>query len=89
MVRFKQKAAWKGGFFAGYAAQPQCGRLVDPNCLALLKHYHSLAPMAMEAKKPMFHLKPADGAIGAHTYAVKRVYSDFEALTERLVDKMR
>jgi chromosome partitioning protein len=61
----------------------------DPNCLALLKHYRSLAPMAMEARKPMFHLKPADGAIGAHTYAVQRVYSDFKALTERLVDKMR
>jgi hypothetical protein len=24
-------------------------------------------PMAREAHKPMFYLKPADGAIGAHT----------------------
>jgi chromosome partitioning protein len=34
----------------------------DPECLAELKHYRSLMPMAMEVHKPMFHLKPADGA---------------------------
>src|ERR1039458_4383925 len=32
----------------------------DPHCLALLKHYHSLIPMAMENRKPIFLLKPAD-----------------------------
>jgi chromosome partitioning protein len=41
----------------------------DPWCLALLKHYHSLMPMAQEAHKPMFHLKVADGAIGSHFQA--------------------
>jgi chromosome partitioning protein len=45
--------------------------LDDPNCLALLKHYQSLMPMAQEARKAMFQLKPADGAIGAHSNAVK------------------
>ena len=38
----------------------------DPYCLSLLKHYRSLMPMAMEARKPIFFLKSADGAIGAH-----------------------
>jgi cellulose biosynthesis protein BcsQ len=52
----------------------------DPNCLGLLKHYRSLMPMAQEANKPMFFLKPADGAIGAHQDAVKEVYRDFAAL---------
>ena len=28
----------------------------DPNCVASLKHYRSLMPMAMEVQKPMFHL---------------------------------
>lgn len=60
----------------------------DPNCLALLKHYHSLVPMAMEARKPIFLLKPADGAIGAHTHAVKRAYEDFKTLTKRLLKLM-
>lgn len=45
----------------------------DPHCLALLKHYRSLMPMAQEARKPMFHLKPADGAIGAHMQATHAV----------------
>ena len=31
----------------------------DPFNLALLKHYRSLMPMAMEAHKPMFFLKSA------------------------------
>lgn len=49
----------------------------DPYNLALLKHYRSLMPMAMEAHKPIFHLKPADGAIGAHVEAVRKCYEDF------------
>ena len=57
----------------------------DANCIALLKHYHSLAPMSMEAHKPMFLLKPADGAIGAHLYAVQKCYEDFEGLTNRIL----
>lgn len=49
----------------------------DPNCLAQLRHYRSLMPLALEAHKPMFHLKPADGAIGAHAEAVKDCRTDF------------
>lgn len=52
----------------------------DPYRLSLLKHYRSLMPMAMEARKPMFHLKPADGAIGAHAAAVQMCYQDFKQL---------
>jgi hypothetical protein len=58
----------------------------DDECLGLLKHYHSLAPMSMEAHKPMFLLKPADGAIGAHVQAVKKCYADFQQLTQRIID---
>ena len=57
----------------------------DPHCLAALKHYRSLMPMAMEARKPMFHLKPADGAIGAHVEAVRDCYQDFRLLAERIL----
>lgn len=57
----------------------------DDNCIALLKHYRSLAPMSMEAHKPMFMLKPADGAIGAHVYAVQKCYEDFETLTKKII----
>jgi chromosome partitioning protein len=56
----------------------------DPYCLAMLKHYRSLMPMAMEARKPVFFLKPADGAIGAHGEAVRSAYDDFLALARRI-----
>ena len=60
----------------------------DPNCLALLKHYHSLIPMAMEVRKPIFLLKPADGAIGAHNQAVTRAYLDFKLLSAKILQRV-
>ncbi len=36
--------------------------------------------MAMEARKPIFFLKSADGAIGAHIEAVRSCYTDFQNL---------
>ena len=56
----------------------------DEHCFALLKHYRSLMPLAQEARKPMFFLKPADGALGAHTYAVKDAYKDFRELAQEI-----
>lgn len=52
----------------------------DPLCLAMLKNYNSLMPLAQEARKPIFQLKSADGAIGSHANAVSRAYSDFRVL---------
>ncbi|MCA9680875.1 MAG: ParA family protein [Myxococcales bacterium] len=54
---------------------------VDPECLAVLKHYRSLMPMAQTARKPIFRLTSADGALGSHAYAVKDAYRDFETLS--------
>lgn len=59
----------------------------DSNELALLKHYHSLAPMSMEAHKPMFLLKPSDGAFGAHSQSAQNCYKDFEKLTKKIIEK--
>jgi chromosome partitioning protein len=59
----------------------------DPHCLAALKHYRSLMPLAQEAHKPMFSLKPADGAIGGHAAAVQDCYRDFRALARRIADR--
>lgn len=52
----------------------------DEHCIALVKHYRSLMPMAQEARKPVFALKASDGALGAHSYAVTDAYSDFKEL---------
>lgn len=52
----------------------------DPFCLAMLKNYNSLMPLGQEARKPIFFLKAADGAIGAHATAVSGAYADFRQL---------
>jgi cellulose biosynthesis protein BcsQ len=59
----------------------------DPNCLAQLKDYRSLMPMAQEVRKPMFLLRPADGAFGGHQLAVQNCYGDFKALTIQIMQR--
>jgi chromosome partitioning protein len=56
----------------------------DANCIAKLKDFRSLMPLAQEARKPMFFLKPADGALGAHTYAVTEAYKDFKKVASKI-----
>lgn len=57
----------------------------DPYCLGMLKHYHSLVPMAQEARRPIFLLRSADGAIGAHQQAVLAAYGHFADLSRRIL----
>jgi len=59
----------------------------DPNCLAALKHYRSLMPLAQEARKAMFHLTAADGALGGHAKAVQDCYKDFRVLDRAIADR--
>ena len=57
----------------------------DPECLAMLKHYHSLLiPLGQESGKPIFALEPADGAMGAYQQAVTIAFEDFSNLAERI-----
>ena len=60
----------------------------DPHCLAHLKDYRSLMPMAQEANLPMFLLKPAHGAIGAYQQAVRDCYTDFRDLARELLGRL-
>lgn len=60
----------------------------DSNHLALLKHYRSLMPLAQEAHKPMFYLKPADGALGSHMQAVHSAYKDFQQLAISIAQRI-
>lgn len=60
----------------------------DGNCLARLKHYRSLVPMAQEVRKPIFHLSSADGAIGSHSQAVRDAWSDFKDLAVKIESKV-
>ena len=60
----------------------------DPYCLATIKHYRSLIPMAQEHRKPMFNLTSADGAIGSHANAVADVKKDFRQLATKIAAQM-
>ncbi|MEC4817343.1 MAG: ParA family protein [Scytonema sp. PMC 1069.18] len=59
----------------------------DPNCLDILKNYVGLMSMAQEAGKPMFHLKPADGALGSYLKAAKDVYKEFASLANAIAQR--
>ncbi len=65
----------------GEAATPA----TDPNCLATIKHFRSLIPMAQEARRPVFALRSADGAIGSHAVAAQEAYNDFHELAQRIL----
>lgn len=59
--------------------------LPDPNLLGTLRHYRSMMPMAQEARKPVFDLLPADGALGGHINLVHTARKEFKSLTEAIV----
>lgn len=60
----------------------------DPHCLATVKHYRSLIPMAQEHRKPIFKLTSADGAIGSHAAAVQDAGKDFRKLAAKILSKI-
>lgn len=61
---------------------------IDQYCLATIKHYRSLIPMAQEHRKPIFNLTSADGAIGSHANAVQDAGKDFNQLAEKIADRI-
>jgi chromosome partitioning protein len=76
------------------AKQPSKGSIEvtpdnDPNCLAQIKHYRSLMPLAQEARKPMFLLTPADGALGGHFQAAQACRKDFHALAFEIAKRCK
>ena len=57
----------------------------DAACLGVLKDYWSLLPLAQEAQKPIFALRPADGAFGGHQTAVTEAWRDYRQLAGRVM----
>lgn len=72
----------------GNASSPQSFD-EDEDCLARLKHYRSLIPMAQEVRKPIFRLTAADGAIGAHSSAVTEARGHFLNLARRILTRIQ
>lgn len=59
----------------------------DPACLGIMHHYAGLMPLALDARKPMFDLRPADGAIGSHMDSVQRCRDDYERLAKQILTR--
>lgn len=60
----------------------------DKHCLGTLKSYWGLMPYAQDARKPMFFLEAADGAIGGHMNAVRDCYADYRRLARTIGDRV-
>ena len=77
------------GEFAKSVLESEAGDLdsamADPNCLASLRNYRSLMPLAQDARKPMFDLRAADGALGSTSRLVSTCYSEFERLARAVL----
>ena len=59
----------------------------DAHCIATVKHYRSLIPLARDARKPVFSLSAGDGALGAHAAAARGAFDDFKALVENILER--
>jgi cellulose biosynthesis protein BcsQ len=60
----------------------------DPACIATIKHYASLVPIAQRVRKPIFDLKQADGISGGQIQSVYRCRADFTDLAERIAHRL-
>ncbi len=70
-------------------AEPTPRRVdTDASCIAQLKHYRSLMPLAQDARKPMFRLTAADGALGGHAKAVQDCYRDFRRVAREIASRV-
>ncbi len=56
--------------------------------IATLRNYQSLMPLSHDARKPMFDLRAADGALGSTQTYVLRCYQDFKELSETLLRRL-
>ena len=65
------------------AADPQS----DENCIATVKHYRSLIPLAQDARKPIFSLSAGDGALGSHAAAARAAFGDFRTLVGNILQR--
>lgn len=60
----------------------------DEHCIAMIKHFASLVPLAQIKRKPIFDLKQADGIGGGQVQAVARVRTQFQELIRGLLARL-
>ncbi len=87
----KAYAHWIEQFPAVYREKvllaPRAAGSPGEDCIASLKDYRSLMPMAQESRKPMFNLKPGDGVFGENQKYVRRCYDDFKKVAKVIASR--
>ncbi|GAA1717067.1 ParA family protein [Nonomuraea bangladeshensis] len=56
--------------------------------VATMRNYQSLMPLSHDARKPMFDLKAADGALGSTQAYVAKCRAEFQQLAESLLSRL-
>ncbi|GII77184.1 hypothetical protein Sru01_21660 [Sphaerisporangium rufum] len=56
--------------------------------IATLRNYQSLMPLAHDARKPMFDLRAADGALGSTQAYVQKCRAEFRVLAENVLRRI-
>ena len=62
---------------------------LDPACIATIKHFASLVPIAQVARKPMFDLRQADGIGGGQIQAVAKCRNEFRDLSRDILSRIQ
>ena len=60
----------------------------DEHRIATVKHYRSLIPLGQDARKPIFALSTADGALGSHAVAARDAHGDFRTLVMEILGRI-
>jgi chromosome partitioning protein len=72
----------------GHATGPAPTVEADPFCLATIRYFATLVPIAQQAGKPMFDLKQSYGIGGGQIQSVHRCRQVFEQLVKRLIEQL-
>jgi len=60
----------------------------DPNMIGSIRNYQSMMALSHESRKPIFDLKPADGAIGSHVRVVKESEDTYRNLAIVIAERV-
>nr|VFJ46836.1 MAG: AAA domain-containing protein [Candidatus Kentron sp. FW]VFJ49285.1 MAG: AAA domain-containing protein [Candidatus Kentron sp. FW] len=60
----------------------------DLHCIATIKHFSSIVPIAQMARKPLFDLKQADGIGGGQSKIVSESRKTFEDLSRKIIERI-
>lgn len=84
--RWLERIPWV--YAAAVLGESPKSRQGDAHRIATLRNYRSLMPLAHDARKPMFDLRPADGALGSTQQYVQTCFKEFRGLAREVLSRI-